>query len=295
MHEFSIKYLRCVVCSAPLDLEIYKKAEEIQEGFLNCSKCKRTYPIISSVVFLLKDFPAYFSIRTKLGGKLLLETQNKKLRSFIKKSLCDIKKVGDDTTKLERDWARIYKNNYKSKFYSIVKKLIHRVPKCNLAIEHGCSVGNISKDMATRSRICFGIDKSFFAAAEAKKLGIKNADFFVADSLNQPFGNRKFDVVVALNLLELVEPPGLLQILYRQTGKFLILSDPYDFERGKNSVKNKIDAKTLRSNISQRNFKLIRNTKRPSFVPWKLKINPRLELHYKVDLIVAQKDCKSDS
>jgi len=289
LHEFSVKYLRCVACTAFLDLEIFEKTDEIHEAFLRCTKCKRKYPIISSVAFLLQDFASYFSIRAELGGLLMLKSKSKKLQSFIRESLRKIEKVGKDTTKLERNWGSLYQKSSKSKFYNSIKKSIRKIPRCDLALEHGCSVGNISKAMAARNEKLFGIDKSFFAVLEAKRLDIKNADFFVSDSLAHPFGNRKFDLVVALNLLELIEPPDLLKMLSLQAGKFLILSDPYDFERGKNSVKNKIDAKTLRSNLAQKGFKLIQNTKRPSFVPWNLRINPRLELHYKVDLIVAKK------
>ena len=289
MHEFSVRYLRCVVCTAFLNLEIFEKTDKIHEGFLWCIKCTRKYPIISSVAFLLKDFASYFSIRAELGGLLMLKSKNKKLHSFIRESLRKIEKVGEDTTKLERNWVSIYQNSSKSKFYNSIKKSIRKIPRCDLALEHGCSVGNISKAMAARNEKLFGIDKSFFAVLETKRLGIKNADFFVSDSLAHPFGDRKFDLVVALNLLELIEPSDLLKMLCLQAGKFLILSDPYDFERGKNSIKNKIDAKVLRSNLAQKGFKLIQNTKRPSFVPWKLRINPRLELHYKVDLIVAKK------
>ena len=289
MHEFSVKYLKCVVCTAFLDLEIFEKTDEIHEGYLQCVKCKRKYPIVSSVAFLLQDFALYFSIRAELGGLLMLKSKSKKLQSFIRESLRKIEKVGEDTTKLERNWGSLYQKSSKSKFYNSIKKSIRKIPRCDLALEHGCSVGNISKAMAARNEKLFGIDKSFFAVLEAKRLGIKNADFFVSDSLAHPFGDRKFDLVVSLNLLELIEPPDLLKMLFLQAGKFLILSDPYDFERGKNSVKNKIDAKTLRSNLAQKGFKLIQNTKRPSFVPWKLRINPRLELNYKVDLIVAKK------
>src|SRR5712692_4698467 len=111
----------------------------------------------------------------------MLKSKNKKLRSFIRESLCKVAKTGDDTTKLERNWVCIYQNSSKSKFYSRIKKSIRSIPRYNLALEHGCSVGNISRAMAARNEKLFGIDKSFFAVLEAKRLGIKNADFFVLD------------------------------------------------------------------------------------------------------------------
>ena len=88
-------------------------------------------------------------------------------------------------------------------------------------------------------------------------------------------------------VLELIEPVKLLKIILHQTSKFVILSDPYDYERGKNSVKVKLDAKLLRLQLTKMGFKFLQNTGKPSFIPWKLFVNPRLELNYKVDLILG--------
>jgi hypothetical protein len=74
-----------------------------------------------------------------------------------------------------------------------------------------------------------------------------------------------------------------------QTKRFLILSDPYDFERGKDSVKTRVDEKSVRTNLKQKGFELIQNTTRPVSIPWKLNVNDRLNLIYKVDVIVARK------
>jgi hypothetical protein len=142
--------------------------------------------------------------------------------------------------------------------------------------------------MARYHGIIFGIDKSFFALLEAKKHKTKNTDFFLADSLSVPFGAMKFDLVVALNVLELVEPLKLLKIIGAESGKFVILSDPYDYDRGKNSVKIRLDEKTLRSKIIQMGFTLIAGTARPSFISWELRVNTRLKLNYKTDLILAR-------
>ena len=95
-------------------------------------------------------------------------------------------------------------------------------------------------------------------------------------------------MVVALNLLDIIEPLKLLKVLLYQTKRFVLISDPYDFERGKNSVKNRIDANEIRSNIEQNGFRLIQGTKQPNFIPWKLIVNNRLDLNYKVDMIVAR-------
>lgn len=249
--------------------------------------CDGMYPIISSVPFLVDDLPLFFSIRAKLGGYLLLNVKYNKIKSMIKQSMREIKKVGDDITDLEKNWVTIYKQSKPSTFQIKVKHIIKKLPQCNFVVEHGCSIGEMSEIMAKHHSRIFGIDKSFFALLEAKKRKIGNADFFLADSLSRPFGTMKFDIVVALNVLELIEPIKLLKIIRLQAKRYVILSDPYDYERGKNSVKVRLDEKSLRSKLKQAGFKLIHNTYKPSSISWKLDVNPRLELNYKVDLILA--------
>ena len=289
MQDFSLLYLSCVSCGGNLELEIFEKKNEIEEGLLTCSKCNKQYPIISSIPILIADLPSYFSIRTKLGGYLMLKAKTRIVRSLIKESLQKIKQVQDDTTDLEKTWVSTYKKSEKSLFTARIKNVIQKLPRSRLVLEHGCSIGTISEHLAKRNGYVFGIDKSFFALLEAKKRQVKNSDFFVADSLSSPFGNKKFDIVVAFNVLELIEPTELLKILKLQTRRFLLLSDPYDYERGKSSVKIKLDEKSIRTKLAQMGFKLLFKTQKPSLIPWKLNVNSRLELHYKVDLIIAEK------
>ena len=287
MHEYSLQYLRCIKCGHKLKLDVFEKKHEVVEGILTCVNCTQAYPIISSIPFLLEDLSSYFSIRTKLGGYLLLHVKNSKIKSMIKKSLKDIKHVLEDTTDLEKNWVAIYKKSRHTSFEKKLKTMIRTLPKCDSVIEHGCSIGTISEILARYHGHIFGIDKSFFALLEAKKRNIKNSDFILADSLSSPFGDKKFEICVALNVLELVEPLKFLKIIHDQTGRFVILSDPYDYERGKNSVKVKLDAKSLRAQLTKMRFRFLQNTDKPSFIPWKLTVNSRLELNYKVDLILA--------
>jgi len=288
LYESSLQYLCCVKCGQSLKLETFEKKNEVTEGLLTCVQCHTIYPIILSIPILVEDLSVFLSIRAKLGGYLLVNAKNQKIKSLIKKSLRDIKKVGDDTTDLEKNWVGIYKKSKRTTFETKIKNMIHKLPKCNFVVEHGCSIGTISNMMAKYHGMVFGIDKSFFALLEAKKRKTKNTDFFLADSVSLPFGTMKFDLVVALNVLELVEPLKLLKTIGVQSRKFVILSDPYDYDRGKNSVKIRLDEKTLRSRLKQMGFKIIGNTAKPSFISWKLRVNPRLELNYRTDLILAR-------
>lgn len=289
MYQSSLQYLRCIKCSHNLRLEIFEQKDEVVEGLLLCVNCNHMYPIISSIPFLLDDLSLYFSIRTKLGGYLLLHTKNNKIKSIIKKSLQQISKIGDDTTDLEKNWTGIYKQSNKSQFHSEIKNIIAKIPQCSLVVEHGCSIGTTSAILAKHNDTVFGIDKSFFALVEAKKQKLGNADFFLADSLSHPFGSTRFDMVVALNVLELIEPLRLLEVINVQTNRFVLLSDPYDYERGKNSVKVRLDETSIRKKLHQHGFRLIFNSSKPKFFAWMLEINSRLTLHYKVDLLVARR------
>jgi len=288
MYKFSLEYLRCVNCNSKLELEVFEKSNEIKEGFLLCLNCDTRYPIISKIPIMWSDFVSYLSNRPQLGGYLMNQAKDTKLKSFVKGSLKKTNRQTTDITPIEKRWVITYKNSLKSKFYNHVKNSIKRLSKSDLVLEHGCSIGYITHYLAQKHGTVFGIDQSFFAIAEAKKNNIKNLDYFVANSLRPPFGKTKFGLVIGLNMLELIEPLDFLKVISSQLKGTLVISDPYDFERGKDSVKHRLDEKSLRAELKKLGFVLARNTKKPSFVPWKLNVNSRLSLNYKVDLIIAR-------
>ena len=288
MHEWTIEFIRCVRCQKKLELEKLEEKNEIIEGFLSCQNCNISYPIISKVPILYNDFTRYLSSRASLGGELLLQV-SPKMKKFVKKSLSKIKRE-DDRTRTERNWTRIYQNSMDSKFYSVVKKTLDAVPNSKLVLEHGCSIGIVSEHLAKRHDTVFGIDSSYYSTLEAKKSRKTNLDYIVADSLEHPFGNQKFGLVVALNLLEIIEPENLLKVLSRQINNAMLLSSPYDYERGTNSIKKPILENDLRKKLAQLGFSISLGTKKPGFIQWKLVLNSRANLNYKVDLILAKRN-----
>ncbi|MBM3904889.1 MAG: methyltransferase domain-containing protein [Thaumarchaeota archaeon] len=287
MHKSSLNYLRCVGCQSKLELESYKEKEQIIEGLLSCTKCNLTYPIIHGVAVLWNDFAAYLSNRAKLGGELLLSAKTSQIKSIIKSALAKAAK-SQDLSIIEKRWATIYQNNKKSKFYYTIQKTL---PKASLTLEHGCSVGTMTGFLAGKCNTVFGIDKSFYAILEAKKTDKKNLDYFVADSMEHPFGKTKFDLLLGLNLFELVEPKKLVKILASQIPKHgtLVLSDPYDYERGAKSVKEPLYENTIRKEITKLGLVISNTTKKPSHMQWNLKLHQRASLQYLVDLVIAKK------
>jgi 2-polyprenyl-3-methyl-5-hydroxy-6-metoxy-1,4-benzoquinol methylase/uncharacterized protein YbaR (Trm112 family) len=290
MLESSVKFLRCVRCGSKLELDVFKLDQEIEEGILECKKCNLVFPIIEKIPILWDDFSKYLSSRKVLGGKLYRLANSGKMKKFMKFSLSQTNQITDDRTALEERWSKIYQNNKSSKFYSIIKKNLNFITKSKLVLEYGCSIGIITSSLADCHDMVFGIDRSFSALRYAKKSSKNNLDYIVADSLSPVFGKLQFNLILALNILELVEPLELLKQVSKQisTGHFVI-SDPYDFDRGKNSVKKPIDESTLRTNLCNLGFKISPKTKNPSYIPWNLKLNPRATLNYKVDLIIGKK------
>lgn len=291
MHEFSLDYLVCVRCHSKLEVETLREEVQIDEGFLFCTKCSLTFPVIGKIPILWDDFSNYLSNRPRLGGELFLKARTQKMKSFVKKTLGKITKNSTDISIIEKRWSGIYQLNKKSRFYSKIKDLLKETANSKTTLEHGCSIGHMTQHLAKTSTLAFGIDKSYHAISIAKKTRLQNLDFIVADSLVQPFGKTKFDLVVGLNLFELIEPKPLLKLLAGQVQKngFLAISDPYDFERGTKSVKEPLTEDSIRDEILKLGFAISRQTKKPSFVLWNLRLHNRASLHYKVDLVMAKK------
>ncbi|WP_299293150.1 methyltransferase domain-containing protein [Nitrosopumilus sp.] len=289
MHESSLKYLKCPRCSISLELEKLLEYTEIEEGFLHCKKCKLVFPIISKIPILWDDFSNYISSRKVLSGRLYRLATTKNMKHFLKSFFSNIK-FKEDRTHIENRWTKIYQNSRKSKFYSTINKHIHSLPPSKLGVEYGCSIGIITSQMSKNCNYVFGIDRSFSALEEAKKSNKKNTDYVIADTFSNIFGKLNFELVVALNVLEIMEPEPLLKKISHQISNgTVIISDPYDFDRGVNSVKNPVDEKSIRQLMRNLGFKMTSKTKTSSSIPWNLKLHSRATLNYKVDLIIGRK------
>ncbi|MFQ5782500.1 MAG: methyltransferase domain-containing protein [Nitrosopumilus sp.] len=290
MLESSLEFFRCIRCGSKLGLDTFKADKEIEEGILECKKCKLVFPIIEKIPVLWDDFSKYLSSRKVLGGKLYKFANTEKMKKFLKLSLSKIIPDSDDRTALEERWSKIYQNSKNSKFYPMIKKNIDSIPRSKLALEYGCSIGVMTSYLADSHDTVFGVDRSFSALKYAKKSSKSNLDYVVTDSLSPIFGKLQFDLILALNILELVEPLELLKHISKQVlSGHIIISDPYDFDRGFTSVKNPLNESILRTNLEHLGFKISSKTKKPSYLPWTLKLNPRATLNYKVDLIIGKK------
>jgi len=274
-----------------MSLNILKTSNEIDEGFLICSNCKTEFPIIQKIPIIMDDFVTYIGSRRSLGGRLHHLANTTMMKQFIRNSLSKIKKThSDDYSLVEERWSEIYISNKDSSFYSTLKNKLSDFPSCDNVLEFGSSVGIVSSFLRKRHRNVLCVDTSFTATLYAKKKSFENLDFFVSDALNHPFGKKKFDLILALNMLEIVEPIKILETISKQIKNgYVILTDPYDYTRGKNSVKTPLYTKDVRKKLRSNGFTIAKKTNQPSYINWTLKINPRTKLVYQVDLIVGKK------
>ncbi len=278
----------CVRCHRHVEVTPYVENKEILEGTLTCKNCEIVYPILYGIPIMWNDLTAYLSNRQRLGGELFSSVQSPQLKSLIKNALCKASK-NNDLSLIEKRWTEVYLQNQKSKFYDYIIKSTDE--NYDSVLEHGCSIGIVSRHLSKKSSKVFGIDKSFYAIMEAKKLGLGNVEFVIADSLDNPFGDVKFEMILGLNLFEIIEPKQLIQLISTQIQKNgkLILSDPYDYDRGTRTVKEPLYADTLRDELVKHGFAISSNTKKSSRIPWDLKLHDRAKLQYLVDLVIAHK------
>ena len=290
MNEKNSHFIFCVKCKGDLSLEILDKTSEINEGFFFCKNCQLKFPIISKIPILIVNLSEFLRNRSSLGGLLFELSSTNTMKKFIKNTLSKIKKSENDFFITEKRWTEIYLANKQSDFYKKIKSKISKLSSKNFVIEYGSSIGIITKKLSSHHKHVFGIDTSFSALHVAKKKSPKNCEYILADILQHPFGKKKSDLIIALNLFELVEPSLILKSISNQISNGVIfLSDPYDYDRGKNSVSKPLDENQIRETLINYGFKIVKNTKKPVMLNWNLKINKRTQLNYKVDLIIARK------
>ena len=280
--------IRCPRCSSGMDCDVLAGADVVREGVLRCGPCGLRCPVVAGIPVLWDDLRSYLSSRHSVGSQMMRLAGNQALRDLIAESMPP-GAAHDERGSIERRWAAIYCSGSSSQMYRRVSsKTTALSPRTML--EHGCSVGTLSRMVARRGCKVTGLDRSFPALLAARRQDERSL-YIVADSAKEPPVAGLFDVVVALNMLELVEPRALLESMASgvDRGYYLVVADPYDYSRGDCTVNEPLNCIELRQRLREMGFDLVMDTDEPSFIPWNIRISPRTTVRYMVDLVVAKK------
>ena len=234
------------------------------------------------------DFAEYMIDRATLGGLLYRRCTHRAMRRYIRAALPKAEERSRDVAVQEAKWARTYQNSFRSRFYAEMRRRLDDL-SYDSVLEHGCSIGLVLRRAAENASICIGIDSSFYAVSHASRSARSNTEYIVADSLRHPLGEQKFDLVMALNILEIVEPADLLGVMVPQARHLMVLSDPYDYEGMNRKTRQQLDGKLLRDMIQGTGFLPVGDTVSEGYIPWSLTINDRTKLTYRVDLVIAKR------
>ena len=82
-------------------------------------------------------------------------------------------------------------------------------PAGNRTLEMGCGEGRVARDLAIRGHNVVAIEPAKSLLTAAKAAGSKDQEYAVADGAALPFVDAAFDVVVAYNVLQVVDDLGL--------------------------------------------------------------------------------------
>lgn len=295
---------------------LYCRNNECVEGFLTCQFCHTTYPIIDGVAVLVENFVKYCETRVSTFGSWLTNSKTSEMKSYLKSNGRCIAShhARNDRYEIGGSWFVPYRwaqYDYSShdkflnmlklrmkpnEFYSKIVRLAH--PRDRMVVlDMGCSLGYSTFELAKKCSCALGIDLSFSFIVEARKRlfasDLENVEFFVSDALQTPFSSLKFDLIMALNLLDLVQPNGLISSIHKllKNNGLGVFADPYDY-RIKLGPTRIVDGQVFRTFLENSGFELMQKTLTEFYIPWIIKIYERSYLFYFVDLVMAKKALK---
>ncbi len=297
---------------------ISQSENECVEGFLKCKECEAIYPIIEGVAVVVDNIVQYIEKRIEIYGRWILNCKSNDLKEYLK----NIGKKIQGTTIVDRyeeggilfptyKWMQSENHSedrlmnllrWKIKPNEIHHKIIHGLsPKLDgIVLDIGCATGMTSIQLTKKFSFVIGVDSSFSFIKEARKnmyeSNLSNVEFFVMDVVHIPFSQLKFDLIIALNVIELINVRLFLRKMHKilKPQAEMIIASPYDFNRER-TFDETYDEKSLRDLLQKSGFEISMKTASETFTPWILKISERIYLFYFVDFIKVKKISKHKS
>jgi SAM-dependent methyltransferase/uncharacterized protein YbaR (Trm112 family)/predicted N-acetyltransferase YhbS len=244
-------------------LQIINKRSEggdIKEGGLLCNNCSRSYPIIEGVAV----FPSSQGlVENAVAESSLILSQYRDLLATNEDLSAKIQSNDVTGFFLEPSSGQLSPptNNYYS---DLINLLGNRVTSKSLALDLGCSVGRLSRMLATKAKFVIGVDLSFAQIKIAREVlltggasislgrskvsssGIKgeeisikleeddqaNLEFIVADATLLPFRDGAFDVICTSSVIDRVpDAEDFIKNVKRvaHDGTTLLITSPFDW------------------------------------------------------------------
>lgn len=239
--------------------------------------------IIAGIPILCEDLKSFLESRYSVGIQMMRLCRSDVFRDTIKTSLPSDSK-SDQRGASERRWAAIYAAESDTRLYNYIHNIVALL-KPESVLEHGCGVGSLTSKMSQKDLDALGVDSSFPALVKARQRD-PHTLYILADSTR--LQTCTFDTVVSLNMLDIVEPSTLLDTMASQSRRYMVVADPYDYARGKRTVKEPLNSAELRDYLCAAGFSLISGINQ-MYVPWHIRISARVSLQYLVDVIVAER------
>jgi len=262
---------------------------EIVEGLLRCTRCRAEYPILCSLAVLLPEtltwlrsnYSTILNVAVEQGitiSRSMLdylhfngahipprETSdgwNYSAFNRISLYLCAHYDNVLDTLSAAHPLTELLHQYYGRDLYSVLIQMLapHLYPAQH-ALDIGCNVGRMSRELAAHCGVVYGVDMAFGAAFTARRalLGkpsqltnydlfrdghiresrlldlppLQNAEVLIASGTNLPFPDSAFDVVNSSNIIDVVSDPAKLVQEKRRAlkdGGIFAMTDPYCWE-----------------------------------------------------------------
>ena len=195
-----IDLLACPACqTSPLEIQVRsRRAEEITEADLTCSRCGRSYPVKDGIPVMLTNLDEQPSsqVDNQKGGKDIDQKPNKMHKEVREANIAYYDAVAE-VYEDEVEQAIHQSDSNQKRMDEIIKGLSEKTQK-GLFLDLGCGTGNVLKLGNKHFKRAIGVDISFNMLKVARQ---SNLEVIQADTLSLPFKPSLFDVVSIFSVL----------------------------------------------------------------------------------------------
>lgn len=257
------------MCGSRLELsdavpvvESQNAAHGITEGVLRCTSCAAVYPILLGIPVLLGDVRSFlranyaaivamaaelevplgsamlgylrqqYAHLQTLGGSAAFQGTELHLSQYLAGHYDNLLDTLSDKHPLRDFLARYYQKDFYSAFMETIPQ-----ERMERGLDIGCNVGRLSRELAGRCDVVYGVDLTFGPALRARQAALgwpvplssyplfrdgvnqdvrrlelpplQNVEILVASGMALPFRSGCFDAVAHANTIEMTPAPGL--------------------------------------------------------------------------------------